>query len=89
MENRPKTYLSILSAASLGCFALGGINACFGPAYFTGLAAVAAHYAWQIKTLNIGDRATCWNLFQSNRYLGLLLFFTIVAAKYQQEGKKK
>jgi hypothetical protein len=51
MEQKPKYYLSILSAASIGMFALGGLNAGFGSAYFCGLSAVSAHYAWQILTL--------------------------------------
>ena len=82
MEKAPKTYLTALCMASVGAFALGGVNAGFGSVYFGGLSMVAAHYAWQIKTLNIEDPARCWTLFQSNRWLGLLLFSTIVAAKY-------
>ena len=46
LENNPKLYLSGLCAASLGCFALGGINADFGSAYYGGLSILAAHYAW-------------------------------------------
>lgn len=46
MENRPKEILSILSATSVGLFALGGINAGLGIPYFLGLGGVAAHYAW-------------------------------------------
>jgi 4-hydroxybenzoate polyprenyltransferase len=63
-------------------FALGGLNAGFGSAYFAGLSIVSAHYAWQISTLDIQNREKCWQLFQSNRWLGLTLFFTIIAAKY-------
>jgi 4-hydroxybenzoate polyprenyltransferase len=46
MENNPKLYLSGLCAASIGCFALGGINAGLGSFYFGGLSFLAAHYAW-------------------------------------------
>ena len=46
MEEKPHLYLSLLSAASVGCFALGGLNAGFGSAYFGGLSMVAAHYGW-------------------------------------------
>jgi 4-hydroxybenzoate polyprenyltransferase len=38
------------------------------------LAAFAAHLAWQIRTLRIGDSALCLHLFKSNRNAGLLLF---------------
>jgi 4-hydroxybenzoate polyprenyltransferase len=39
-----------------------------------GLAAFAAHLAWQIRRLDIGDPALCKRLFYSNRDAGLLLF---------------
>ena len=81
MEDRPKEYLSAWSAASIACFAIGGLNAGFGSAYFLGLSGVAAHYAWQINKLDIEDRDTCWELFCSNRYFGLALFFSIIAGK--------
>ena len=87
MEERPKLYLGLLSAASVGCFALGGINAGFGAEYLACVSAIAAHYSWQIKTLNIEDRETCWNLFQSNRWLGLSLVFAIMLGKYKKEQK--
>lgn len=60
MEERPHLYLSVLSALSVACFATGGLNAGFGSAYFAGLSTVAAHYAWQIKTLDIENRDRCW-----------------------------
>lgn len=39
-----------------------------------GLAAFAAHLAWQIRRLNIDDSALCLRVFKSNRDAGLLLF---------------
>ena len=39
-----------------------------------GLAAFAAHLAWQIRRLKIDDPALCKRLFYSNRDAGLLLF---------------
>jgi 4-hydroxybenzoate polyprenyltransferase len=39
-----------------------------------GLAAFAAHLAWQIAWLRIDDPALCLRLFRSNRDAGLLLF---------------
>jgi 4-hydroxybenzoate polyprenyltransferase len=89
MENNPHKILGGLAALSTGCFALGGLNAGLGSLYFLGLGGVASHYAWQLKTLNIEDRDTCWNLFQSNRWLGLGLVFAIMAGKWQTSGKDK
>jgi 4-hydroxybenzoate polyprenyltransferase len=39
-----------------------------------GLAAFAAHLAWQITRTDISDSALCLRLFKSNRDAGLLLF---------------
>ena len=39
-----------------------------------GLACFAAHLAWQIRRLEIGNSALCLRLFKSNRDAGLLLF---------------
>ena len=46
MEKHPKEVLSVLSASSVGLFALGGVNAGLGLPYVLGLGGVAAHYAW-------------------------------------------
>ena len=82
-EKHPKAILSTLSAFSVGLFALGGFNAGLGSLYFAGLGAVAAHYAWQMATLDIDNPAKCWDLFTSNRYLGLILALAILMGKWQ------
>ena len=82
MEHAPKQILSVLALASTGLFALGGINAGLSAPFFAGLGAVAMHYAWQIKALDIENRESCWDLFVSNRLLGLILTFSILAGKH-------
>ena len=60
-----------LAVALIGCaiwLAGGGWSAWFG------LVAFAAHLAWQIARLKIGDPALCLRVFKSNRDAGLLLF---------------
>jgi 4-hydroxybenzoate polyprenyltransferase len=42
--------------------------------FLLGLAAFAAHLAWQVRQLDIGDSAHCLKLFKSNRDAGLILF---------------
>ncbi len=44
-----------------------------------GLAAFAAHLAWQIGRLEIGNSPLCLRLFKSNRDAGLLLFAGLLA----------
>lgn len=54
--------------------ALAGV----GAAAWVGLALFAAHLAWQIRRLRIGDPALCLKIFKSNRDAGLLLFAGLV-----------
>ena len=82
MEKKPKETLTVLAAASTGLFALGGMQAGLAAPFYLGLGGVGAHYAWQISTLDIEDRQSCWDRFQSNRWLGLLLTFSIMAGRY-------
>jgi 4-hydroxybenzoate polyprenyltransferase len=49
-----------------------------------GLGAFAAHLAWQIGRLEIGDAALCLRIFKSNRDAGLLLFAGIAANAVMQ-----
>jgi 4-hydroxybenzoate polyprenyltransferase len=42
--------------------------------FLLGLAAFAAHLAWQVRQLDIDDSAHCLKLFKSNRDAGLILF---------------
>jgi 4-hydroxybenzoate polyprenyltransferase len=44
-----------------------------------GLAAFAAHLAWQVRRLDIDDSALCLRVFKSNRDAGLLLFAAMIA----------
>jgi 4-hydroxybenzoate polyprenyltransferase len=50
-----------------------------GALAWVGLAAFAAHLAWQIKRLRIDDPALCLRLFKSNRDAGLLMFAGLLA----------
>jgi 4-hydroxybenzoate polyprenyltransferase len=43
-----------------------------------GLTAFAAHLAWQIRRLRIGDPALCLKVFKSNRDAGLMLFAGLI-----------
>jgi len=64
-----------------GAVLLIGIAGVLGGArwwFALGLAAFAAHLAWQIWKLDIDDPARCLALFKSNRDAGLLLFAGLV-----------
>jgi 4-hydroxybenzoate polyprenyltransferase len=51
-----------------------------------GLAAFAAHLAWQIGRFRIGDPALCLRIFKSNRDAGLLLFAGLLADAAMRAG---
>jgi 4-hydroxybenzoate polyprenyltransferase len=43
-----------------------------------GLAAFAAHLAWQIARIDVADPDHCLRLFKSNRDAGLILFAALI-----------
>jgi 4-hydroxybenzoate polyprenyltransferase len=53
--------------------------------FYTSIAAIAAHLAHQVYTLDIDNREDCAKKFQSNRWVGLLLFLGIVSGTYMKE----
>jgi 4-hydroxybenzoate polyprenyltransferase len=55
-----------------------GWSAGGGAVFALGLAAFAAHLAWQVNRLDIDDPALCLALFKSNRDAGLILFAALV-----------
>jgi 4-hydroxybenzoate polyprenyltransferase len=57
-----------------------------GLAAWIGLAAFAAHLAWQIRRLEIGDPALCLRIFKSNRDAGLLLFAGLLVDAVMRAG---
>ena len=56
-----------------------GLTAGLGWPFVVAMAAVAAHFAWQVKTVDIDDPANCLVRFKSNRYVGWLLLAGIIA----------
>ncbi|WP_339862049.1 4-hydroxybenzoate octaprenyltransferase [Paremcibacter congregatus] len=66
----------------IGCFAAAGFMAGTGAGFYIGLALVAGHALWQLKTLDIDNGEICLRLFKSNQRLGLLLFLSILAGHY-------
>jgi 4-hydroxybenzoate polyprenyltransferase len=59
--------------------AVTGVMAGAGVIYYAGIAAGAAHFGWQVATLDIENPDRCLKLFRSNRDYGLIVFAAIVA----------
>ena len=77
---RTKPMLAAFFALAVVLIGIAGFGAGARLAFALGLAAFAAHLAWQVRRLDIGDPALCLKLFQSNRDAGLILFAGLVLA---------
>jgi len=75
---RTKPMLAAFFAAAAVLIGIAGFGVGAGIAFALGLAAFAAHLAWQVVRLDIADPALCLRLFQSNRDAGLILFAGLV-----------
>ncbi len=76
---RTQAMLTLLYALAVGLIGLSlwlGGSGWFG---WLGLAAFAAHLAWQVTHIRIDDSPLCLRLFKSNRDAGLLLFAGLLA----------
>ena len=76
-----RTHRALIVFYALAVVLIGATLALAGAGWpaWAGLAAFAAHLAWQIRRLEIGDPALCLRIFKSNRDAGLLLFVGLLA----------
>uniref|UniRef100_A0A8B9R0X8 4-hydroxybenzoate polyprenyltransferase, mitochondrial n=1 Tax=Anas platyrhynchos TaxID=8839 RepID=A0A8B9R0X8_ANAPL len=84
-----KRWLSGFSTAMLVGLCVAGMNCNQTFPYYSAVAAVGAHLAHQIYTLDIDKPEDCWKKFASNRTVGVLLFVGIVLGNLckRQESK--
>jgi 4-hydroxybenzoate polyprenyltransferase len=76
---RTKPMLAVFYALAVVLIAFAGLSAGGGLVFAFGLALFAAHLAWQIVRLDIGDPVNCLAVFKSNRDAGLILFAALAA----------
>jgi 4-hydroxybenzoate polyprenyltransferase len=76
--DRTRPALTLFSTLAVLLIGLAGYTAGAGVVFALGLAAFAAHLAWQIRTIDIADPALCLRLFKSNRDAGLILFGAMI-----------
>jgi 4-hydroxybenzoate polyprenyltransferase len=67
--------------STLALLAVAGAMVGMGWLFYVGLLPVAAHFAWQIMTLDIDDPDNCLSRFRSNREAGLLVMLALLAGK--------
>ena len=75
---RTKPMLALFYALAVVLIGGAGATAGAGPVFWVGLLAFAAHLAWQIARLDVGDPDLCLAVFKSNRDAGLILFAGLV-----------
>ena len=83
-----RTHWALIVFYALAVVLIGAALALAGAGWpaWAGLAAFAAHLAWQIRRLEIGDPALCLRIFKSNRDAGLLLFVGLLADAVMRAG---
>jgi 4-hydroxybenzoate polyprenyltransferase len=75
---RTKPMLALFYGLAVILIGAAGYFAGAGVVFALGLAAFAAHLAWQIVRLDIGDPDNCLAVFKSDRDAGLILFAGLV-----------
>jgi 4-hydroxybenzoate polyprenyltransferase len=76
---RTKPMLALFYALAVSLIGAAGFAAGAGPVFGLGLLAFAAHLAWQVVTLDVGDPDRCLAIFKSDRDAGLILFAGLLA----------
>jgi 4-hydroxybenzoate polyprenyltransferase len=76
--DRTRPILAVFYVLAVILIGVAGMLAGAGALFWLGLTAFAAHLAWQIARLDIGDPGLCLALFKSNRDAGLILFAGMV-----------
>lgn len=76
---RTHRWVAVFYGAAVLLWCIAGLIADMGPIFLAGPAAVAAHFFWQVRRLDIDAPAVCGRLFKSNRDAGLLLLAGLLA----------
>jgi 4-hydroxybenzoate polyprenyltransferase len=75
---RTRSALAVFSAMAVLLIGASSYTANAGAVFAFGLAAFAAHLAWQIRIIAIDDPDSCLRVFRSNRDAGLILFVALL-----------
>ena len=74
-------WLWLFYGAALALIGVAGWLALMGPGFYLMLGLAGVHLAWQVRTLDLDDPASCLARFRSNREFGLLVFLALLAGK--------
>ncbi|MEK9660516.1 MAG: 4-hydroxybenzoate octaprenyltransferase [Alphaproteobacteria bacterium] len=82
--DRSRPWVAAFLIVFVALLAATGWLAGLGWPYYAGLAAGAAHLAWQVATIDFDDPRDCLAKFRSNRDFGLIVLAAIVAGRLAQ-----
>ena len=80
LGGRTKPWLIVFYAVAAVLMLAAGVAVEIDWPFYLAVAGVAAHFAWQVATLDIDDPAGCLLRFKSNRYVGWILLAGIIGA---------
>ncbi|WP_376099199.1 4-hydroxybenzoate octaprenyltransferase [Roseomonas sp. CCTCC AB2023176] len=81
LGQRTRPFLIGVFGGTVALLAAAGLSAGLNPLFLAGLALPAAHFAWQVRRLDITDPAACLRLFRSNRDAGLLIALALLLGR--------
>ncbi|WP_458094140.1 4-hydroxybenzoate octaprenyltransferase [Roseomonas sp. WA12] len=81
LGERTRPFLAVTFTLCIALLAAAGLSAGLNPLFLAGLALPAAHFAWQVRRLDIRDPALCLRLFRSNRDAGLLIALALLLGR--------
>lgn len=76
--DNPKPWLAAIYTGAIICWGLAGYVLQQTVWYYAFLAFAAAHFIWQVKTLNPQNHLRCKALFISNAWLGGVMFASLI-----------
>ncbi len=81
-----KPWLAGFYAVAAALIVVAGHAAGLSAWFLVAIVAVAAHFAWQVWTVDLDDPRSCLARFRSNRDLGLILLAGILAGRLLGHG---
>jgi 4-hydroxybenzoate polyprenyltransferase len=81
LGERTRPFLVIAYGLVILLLAAAGLLAGLNLIFLAGLALPAAHFAWQVRRLDIHDPGLCLRLFKSNRDAGLLIALALLLGR--------
>ena len=79
LGDRTRPWLAAFYAATVALLTAAGLTAGLGWPFLLAVAAIAAHFAWQLAGLDTENPGDCLMRFKSNRFVGWILLAGLLA----------